>query len=497
MNDALRSAHELITRARTHYAGHPEVLGELDVLSQRLDEPLRVALVGSVKAGKSTLLNGLLGERVAPTDSRECTRIVTWYHHGQVPRVRAHTAAGEVVSVPARRQADRLELALHELNPEDVDRLDITWPAQSIEGITLIDTPGTVSISERVSHQTSQFLLPDEGAAGADAVIYLLRSLHETDVHYLRAMHERTRHGDASIGSIAVLSRADELGSGKLTAMMSINDAVERLRSHPDLQGVCEMIVPVAGLMGVGAMTLTQADFTNFHVLAERDPETTRQLLLTAERFIAAKDAGLPAERTRIDLVDRYGMYGIRLAVAALRGGVTNADALSHELLRRSGLDDLRRVIDVHFKQRHSELKAHSIVLALHRLVTGHPVAAFEELLIETEQHMNASHSFTEMRLVGQVAAGTLTLPRETGEALQCVIGARGASYTARLMADPSASPNELLTLAVALLEQWRGLLNNPLLDRDTHAACRVAERSTERIITELMSELETALVVL
>ena len=55
----------------------------------RLDGPLRVAIAGKVKAGKSTLLNALVGENVAPTDASECTRVVTWYRNGQVYRVTA------------------------------------------------------------------------------------------------------------------------------------------------------------------------------------------------------------------------------------------------------------------------------------------------------------------------------------------------------------------------------------------------------------------------
>ena len=53
----------------------------------RLDEPLRVAIAGKVKAGKSTLLNALVGEQVAPTDAGECTRVVTWYRDGPSPRI--------------------------------------------------------------------------------------------------------------------------------------------------------------------------------------------------------------------------------------------------------------------------------------------------------------------------------------------------------------------------------------------------------------------------
>ena len=55
--------------------------------SERLDEPLRVAIAGRTKAGKSTLLNALVGERLAATDASECTRIVTWYRHALGYRV--------------------------------------------------------------------------------------------------------------------------------------------------------------------------------------------------------------------------------------------------------------------------------------------------------------------------------------------------------------------------------------------------------------------------
>ena len=61
----------------------------VDAVTRRLDEPLRVAIAGRVKAGKSTLLNALVGERLAATDAGECTRIVTWYRHGLGYRVTA------------------------------------------------------------------------------------------------------------------------------------------------------------------------------------------------------------------------------------------------------------------------------------------------------------------------------------------------------------------------------------------------------------------------
>lgn len=491
MRDPETSARELLASARRVYGADSEVLAALDELELRLDQPLRVALVGSVKAGKSTLLNGLLGERIAPTDSRECTRIVTWYHYGRTPGVRGRLVDGGNVTIPTKRHQDRLELELQGLTAESFERIDVTWPAPGVRDITLIDTPGIASISRDVSNQTDRFLLPEQGAAGADAVIYLLRSLHESDVRFMQTLHEHSRHGRAAIGSIAVLSRADELGGGRLTAMISINEAVEQLRRHPDLSDVCETIVPVAGLMGLGGMTLRQADFVTLRDLAARDPETTRQVLLTAERFITAKDDWLPSEATRLDLVDRFGMYGIRLALASLRGGVPDAGELSVELVRRSGLEELRRVIDVHFTQRQHELKAHSAVAAIHRLLRRWPAPGSDELVVQAEEHMAGAQTFTEMNLVGRLAGRELDLTPDQVTELERLIGGRGAEPYVRLgFPSRTATDDELLSAAQEHLARWREMVGNPLLDRQTFQACRVAERSCESIIVALMNDM-------
>jgi len=79
---------------------------------RRLDEPLRVAIAGKVKAGKSTLLNALVGEELAPTDAGECTRIVTWYADGRTYSVTAHLRDG---SSPADHRHDPLVAVLERL----------------------------------------------------------------------------------------------------------------------------------------------------------------------------------------------------------------------------------------------------------------------------------------------------------------------------------------------------------------------------------------------
>ena len=71
-------------------AGFREVL-------RRLSAPLQVAVAGRIKSGKSTLVNALIGRRVAPTDVGECTRLVTRFQYGTVDRV-------EVIFTDGRKQ---------------------------------------------------------------------------------------------------------------------------------------------------------------------------------------------------------------------------------------------------------------------------------------------------------------------------------------------------------------------------------------------------------
>jgi predicted GTPase len=91
----LDETRALLQSAVKVYAGTGEAPGLQSVLD-RLDDPLRVAIAGRVKAGKSTLLNALVGEELAPTDAGECTKIVTWYRDGVTYQVLLRAPPGAV-----------------------------------------------------------------------------------------------------------------------------------------------------------------------------------------------------------------------------------------------------------------------------------------------------------------------------------------------------------------------------------------------------------------
>ena len=191
---------------------------DLAAIEDRLTGPLRVAIAGRVKAGKSTLLNALVGARVAPTDAGECTKIVSWYRNGQLYQVDAVLHDGSRRQLRFTRQEGSLDVELGDLTEAEIDHLDIQWPTSRLERITLIDTPGLQSLNDENSRRTRDFLEveSDEGSA-VDAVIYLMRHLHTTDVAFLDAYMDRTVPESSPVNAVAVLSRADEIGAVRMT----------------------------------------------------------------------------------------------------------------------------------------------------------------------------------------------------------------------------------------------------------------------------------------
>src|ERR1700753_3199292 len=73
---------------------------QLIQIRERLAEPLRVAIAGRLKAGKSTLVNALIGRRGAPTDVGEGTRVVTRFRYGTADRIDVVTRDGRRHSLP-------------------------------------------------------------------------------------------------------------------------------------------------------------------------------------------------------------------------------------------------------------------------------------------------------------------------------------------------------------------------------------------------------------
>jgi hypothetical protein len=471
----------LAAAAARAYADSPHAAAAADI-ARGLDEPLRVAIAGRVKAGKSTLLNGLIGQQLAATDAGECTRIVTWFQNGRAYRVLLYPRSGAAVQLPFSDTGSLADLDLLGHAPSAVERLVVDWPSQQLRGLTLIDTPGLGSVRTEVSGRTRE-LLAVEGAQSspADAVIYLMRHVHGEDVSFLETFHDAGGEG-RPVNTVGVLSRADEVGHSRTTALDSARRIAARYESDPRVRRLCHSVLPVAGLLASFAGTLRETEYQTLRALSGLDESQRRQLLLSTDRFIRLDTSGAADPATRIELLRRIGLFGARVSVELIRsGGARHSTELAEHLKRLSGIAPLQRLLRTQFAARADVLKARTALLALDRLF--HLATPPDALARQSEEVRAGAHEFTEIRLIDALREDpTLLDPKDVPEA-ERLLGGQGPDAHSRLGLTPDADGARLRSAAFERLARWQREAEDPVATRQTRAAARILIRTCEGML--------------
>jgi hypothetical protein len=476
----------LLRRTIDVYRDSPQAVGWLQHNLDRFDEPLRVAIAGKVKAGKSTLLNALVGEEIAPTDAGECTRIVTWYQDAQVPKVTMFPRTAPPRQLTISRTSGALSFDLQGTPVEQVDKLEVQWPSQSLRTQTLIDTPGIASLSKDTSARAGAFLTPEESPSQADAVIYLMRHLHATDVRFLESFFDQGVARATPINTIGVLSRADEIGVGRLDALSSARRIARRYRSDDKIRGLCQTVVAVAGLLAQTGRTMRQHEFTALTALAELPRADLDAMLLSVDRFSRTDLPEGPDSEARARLMERFGLFGVRLSTTLIRQGMADPNAIASELVKRSGLDELRAVLSTQFSERRDLLKARSALLAVDLVLTREPRPAAAPLVAEVERILAGAHEFAELRLLSTLRSGAVRLPTEALQEAERLLGGDGGSAAARLGLEPDAGPDELRAVALDAVARWQRRAESPMSGRAVSDVARLVVRSCEGVLAGL-----------
>jgi hypothetical protein len=486
--DTLLVDIQTVLREAQAAAPTPELHAALGDAQRRLDEPLRVAIAGRVKAGKSTLLNALVGEELAPTDRRECTTIVTWYRNAPTYRVIRHLKAGQAVECAFTRDDGAIDVDLGGTTADAVDHLEVQWPSARLELMTLIDTPGIGSISADVSARTFEFLVTeDERPTTADAVLYLLRHLHVNDVHFLDAFHDDELGYGTPINAIGVLSRADEVGSCRPGAMEAAAGVAARYERDPKVRKLCRVIVPIAGLLAQAGATLREEEFRAIARLVEVPGEELTELLLTADRFARNESFTALSTDVRLRLLQRLGLYGLRLSVDLVRTRrAPDAPSLAAALVEASGVPRLQGLLFTQFAERSRALKARSALATLDAVLRQPGWADPDRFRSRSEQIAAGAHEIVEIRLLNSLRGNEIDLPVDQADEADRLLGGSGASTPARLGVGPQTPVAELQRLLVDALQRWKLIAEHPLSSTAAKQAARGVVRSCEGALVQV-----------
>jgi hypothetical protein len=449
-----------------HRLGGP-TQGQVFDVRRRLSEPLRVAIAGRLKSGKSTLVNALIGRRVAPTEVGECTRIVTQFRYGTADRVDVVRRDGSRVSLPLDESGmipQRLGVPRSEIS-----YVDVALTSDHLRDLMVVDTPGLSSANSVVSAGARRFLFNEApidddidddsvGAlSGAEAIVYVFtQSVRTDDVAALEAFRSiSARLSSNPINSLGLFNKVDKLAPGggdpwPIAAPLATDQAAV-------LRRVISDVVPVVGLLAetTEAGRLTAADCEALRQLA-RLPQTERTVLLASVDLFTSRECEVPTS-ARERLLRLLDLYGVGFAIAQL---VTAPQLATGELVRllfaASGFPRLRHTLDQAFRWRSDAIKAGWGLSSLEK-IASHAERPFDrELLRDAIERVLQQPEYHRLRLleVAQlVTTGAVDLPGQMEGELTRLALSNDPRWILNL---PQAAPDQLVRAALDAATRWR-----------------------------------------
>ena len=436
---------------------------ELRALLVRLREPMRVAVVGRVKAGKSTMVNALLGQRVAPTGVSECTRVVTWFRYGYPQRIEVELKDGSRVEAqltPEGMLPETLPVAA-----DQVASIQAYLANDVLKDLILIDTPGIGSVHEEFSAETEELLAitaeSNAATAQADAVVFLLNQVVMEDEHEaLRRLAAGEDDAGSAANTVGVLSKADQLGDGMSDPWQIALELATRFSERFNTE--VSTVVPVIGLMAetAEAAAITELDARHLAALAALDPAQVEPMLWSPDRFVES-ESPVPRE-AREHLLEVLDLYGIEKAIAILREGSCTTTELRDKLASMSGIADVRKVISSLFNAQDDVLKVRSVLDLLNRLSyrrdSGASPAVMQKLRTQVEELRidPVMHPVAELEAWHACCTGKVHLPPDLAAELQRLVAP--TSLAAR-MGVPEGDPGAIREAAKAAMSRWRSFM--------------------------------------
>jgi tetratricopeptide (TPR) repeat protein/GTP-binding protein EngB required for normal cell division len=287
------------------------------------DRPLLVAVMGEFNAGKSSFVNALVGEEVAPTGVTPTTATVNVLRHGEKAggRVMYHDGTTRELG------AASVSPFLRELSDEQaagVRVVEIFHPLEALGRVEIVDTPGLNSIRPEHEKVAREFLVE------ADALVWVFaigQAAKASEKEALELAHAAGKH------VLGVLNKTDGASDDEVRAV------VRHVQSG--VGPLVDDVVPFSATRALAARRAGAADAPTVALEAAlerrffgRARALKRATALAAlERFIAAARAAAPeaaapdfaARRTAIDALDERLRGTLAHERVALRARIDEA----------------------------------------------------------------------------------------------------------------------------------------------------------------------------
>jgi hypothetical protein len=371
-----------------------DLIASLEQLAAQVDQPCVLAVVGRMKAGKSTFLNALLGEDLACVGVTETTATINYFRYGNPSDpsrpIRCCWRNGTQQNVD-RAFLDRLQgNDLDTLRrAEGIDHLEYLLPHSFLREVTLVDTPGTTAVVDEHQDRTAAFLqlrqqlrqrheeATQRLGSEADAIIYLVGQVpRATDQAFLEEFNRATGGRSRALNALGVLAKID-LQPEILERRHELAAKIAR-----QLKDQLNTVVPVSAGLRRALDTLCADDRKGLQTLLTTlrriPPARLQKWLASEELYLEAESSDCPvtpAQRRQLLGTMPWSVFTTLARIAA--DATLTEEAVFQHLEELSGFELLRQTLQRHFFQRGRFLRCFRILHDVRKVLNK---ARFERL---------------------------------------------------------------------------------------------------------------------
>ncbi|HVU51762.1 MAG TPA: dynamin family protein, partial [Polyangia bacterium] len=290
---------------------------------EAFDRPLLVAVMGEFNAGKSSVVNALVGEEVAPTGVTPTTATVNVLRHGEASGARVVYHDGTTRELGAASVSPFLR-ELSDAQAAAVRVVEIFHPLEALRRVEIVDTPGLNSIRPEHERVARGFLVD------ADALVWVFaigQAAKASEKEALALAHAAGKH------VLGVLNKVDGASEDDVRAVMrhvlgGVGSLVEEIVPFSATRALAARR---AGALDDAARTLESALERRFFGHARAHKRATA--LAALQRFVAAARAATPppdapafaARRAALDTLDERLRGALAHERVALRARIDEA----------------------------------------------------------------------------------------------------------------------------------------------------------------------------
>lgn len=195
-----------------------EFVNELYELKQKLEQnKFYLVVAGLFKRGKSSVINAIINQEIAPVSVTPVTAIITIFEYNKTPKCNVIFKGGHIKEIPFE---EIYHYVAEEENPENiknVQQVKVYLNCDLLKKCCIVDTPGLGSVFEHNSEVTYNYI------PKIDAALFVLSAdipISKTDAEFLKEIN-------SSVPKVLyVLNKIDLLNENQLNKLINFNKKI-------------------------------------------------------------------------------------------------------------------------------------------------------------------------------------------------------------------------------------------------------------------------------